>query len=69
MVQPLRNFLFRKVFVKVIPSRLFFIIVMERLNVALRLACHKSLFHGTQSTNGGPLPSHLFYAEDAFFFG
>lgn len=50
-------------------SPFLFIIAMEGLNVALKTAGHKSLFHGVNIPNGGPTISHLFYVDDAIFVG
>lgn len=48
-------------------SPFLFIIAMEGLNVALKLTCNQGIFKGIKIPNGGPLISHLFYADDAVF--
>lgn len=50
-------------------SPFLFIIAMEGLNVAMRTASQKSLFHGVKIPNDGPSVSHLFYAGDMRFVG
>ncbi|KAL7587442.1 hypothetical protein Lser_V15G40495 [Lactuca serriola] len=49
-------------------SRFLFILAMEGLNIAIRSACEKALFHGVKLPRDGPSVSHLFYADDAIFF-
>ncbi|KAL4558591.1 hypothetical protein LXL04_036792 [Taraxacum kok-saghyz] len=39
------------------------------LNVAMNSTSQHSLFQGVQIPNGGPILSHLFYADDALFVG
>lgn len=52
------------------PLSLFlFIIAMEGLNVTMKTGCDKGLFNGVKNPGNGPLPSHLFYADDVLFFG
>nr|KAJ0213776.1 hypothetical protein LSAT_V11C400197820 [Lactuca sativa] len=48
-------------------SPFLFIIAMEGLNVAMRLACQNSIFHGVKVPNSDLDISHLFYADDALF--
>lgn len=48
-------------------SPFLFIIAIEVLNISLRTACEKSLFHGVKIPHGGPFISHIFYADDALF--
>lgn len=50
-------------------SPFLFIIAMEGLNVAMRTACQKSLFHAVKVPKDGPDISHLFYADDVLFVG
>lgn len=50
-------------------SPFLFIFSMERLNVAMKGACNKSIFHGIKLPYDGPTISHLFYTDDAIFVG
>ena len=50
-------------------SPFLFIIAIEGLNVALEAARDKGIFKGVKLPNGGPILTHLFYADDALFVG
>lgn len=50
-------------------SPFLFIIAMEGLNVALKSAGEINIFKGIKIPNGGPIISHMFYADDAIFVG
>jgi len=46
-----------------------FIIAMEGLNLAMKAAISKGVFHGISIPNSSITLSHLFYADDALFVG
>lgn len=50
-------------------SPFLFIISMEGLNVALKVAEEKCIFKGIQILNHGPKLSHQFYADVSLFMG
>lgn len=50
-------------------SPFLFIAAMEGLSVAMRSTCELGIFQGVKLPNGGPLISHLLYADDALFLG
>lgn len=50
-------------------SPFLFIVAMEGLKIAMRVAFNEGLFHVVKMGNGDPLISHLFYADDAIFVG
>ncbi|XP_023733860.1 uncharacterized mitochondrial protein AtMg01250-like [Lactuca sativa] len=50
-------------------SPFLFIIAMEGLNIAVKAACQKDLFHGIKIPHSEISISHLFYADDAIFVG
>lgn len=50
-------------------SHFIFIIAMEGLNEAMKLAVEKDIFKGIQVPGDGPIISHLFYSNDALFLG
>lgn len=50
-------------------SPFLFIIAMEGLSVSMRAACERGVFNGIKIPNGGPVISHLLYADDALFLG
>ncbi|XP_022014590.1 uncharacterized protein LOC110914078 [Helianthus annuus] len=50
-------------------SSFMFIIVMEALSGLIRKACDVGSFSGIRLPNGGPILSHLLYADDAMVMG
>ncbi|KAJ9548105.1 hypothetical protein OSB04_020648 [Centaurea solstitialis] len=46
-----------------------FILAAEGLHVAMTEAVEKGVFTGVQLPNGGPIVSHLLYADDVIFIG
>ncbi|KAJ0814615.1 putative RNA-directed DNA polymerase [Helianthus annuus] len=50
-------------------SPFLFIIVMEALSGLIRKACDVGVFKGVVLPNGGPVCSHLLYADDAMVMG
>ncbi|XP_076888771.1 secreted RxLR effector protein 78-like [Bidens hawaiensis] len=50
-------------------SPFLFIIVMEAFSCMFRRAAEAGIFKGIQTPNGGPILSHLLYADDAMIMG
>ncbi|KAJ0454927.1 putative RNA-directed DNA polymerase [Helianthus annuus] len=50
-------------------SPFLFVIVMEALSCMVNKACSLGIFKGVSLPNGGPIVSHLFYADDAILMG
>ena len=50
-------------------SPFLFIIVMEAFSGMIRKACDTRVFNGVRLPNGGPIVSHLLYADDAMVMG
>ncbi|KAJ0535599.1 putative RNA-directed DNA polymerase [Helianthus annuus] len=50
-------------------SPFLFILAMQVLDVFMKRAVNVGLFHGFHSPNGGPIISHLCYADDVLFIG
>ncbi|KAJ0589790.1 putative RNA-directed DNA polymerase [Helianthus annuus] len=50
-------------------SPFLFVIVMEALSSMIRRACNLEIVKGVSLPNGGPVVSHLFYADDAVILG
>ncbi|KAJ0901627.1 putative RNA-directed DNA polymerase [Helianthus annuus] len=50
-------------------SPFLFVIAMEIISILMNRACNSGLFEGCQLPNGGPLISHLCYADDVLFIG
>ncbi|KAL4586081.1 hypothetical protein LXL04_010712 [Taraxacum kok-saghyz] len=46
-----------------------FILAMEGLSLTMREACEQHRFQGISTPNGGPMLSHLMYADDVTFIG
>lgn len=50
-------------------SSFLFIITMEGLNIAMKVACQKGIFHGIKILHSEMMISHLFYIDDVVFVG
>ncbi|XP_023729370.1 uncharacterized protein LOC111877058 [Lactuca sativa] len=50
-------------------SPFLFIAAMEGLSVAIKASCINGVFKGVQMPHGGPMITHLWYADDALFIG
>ncbi|KAJ0436408.1 putative RNA-directed DNA polymerase [Helianthus annuus] len=50
-------------------SPFLFVIVMEALSCMINRACGLGILKGVSLPNGGPMVSHLFYADDAVIMG
>lgn len=50
-------------------SPFLFIVAMESLNIAIRVACQKGIFRGITVPHSETTISHLFYVDDALFVG
>lgn len=48
-------------------SSFLFIVAMEGLNIVMKTACEKDIFHGVKVSHTENIISHLFYADDALF--
>lgn len=46
-----------------------FILEMEGMNISMKMAYNKSIFHGVEIPNCGLIISHFFYADDATLIG
>lgn len=50
-------------------SQFIFIIAIEGLNIAMKIACQKGIFHGIKIPHSETMISHPFHVDDALFVG
>lgn len=50
-------------------SPFIFLVVMKALSSLIKKACDEGIFKGLKLPNGGPLISHLLFADDSLIIG